>query len=73
MKANLVGRLRKEREHAYAELVKAATAAVHALRSYQHGNASTELAGEIADALEAALNNADIVKPPEAAPAGDKA
>jgi hypothetical protein len=61
------------REHAYTELVKAATAAVHALRSYQYGNDSTELAEEIADALEAALNNADIVKPPETAPVGGKA
>jgi hypothetical protein len=36
-------------------LSKAAIAAVHALRSYQYGNASTELAEEIADALERAL------------------
>jgi hypothetical protein len=59
----LVSRMRKERELAYAELVKTAIAALHALRSYQHGNSSTELAEEIADALEMALSNADIVKP----------
>jgi hypothetical protein len=47
---------------AYAELVKAAFAAVHALRSYQYGNSSTELAKEIADYLETAINNADIAR-----------
>lgn len=37
------------------ELIKAGLAAVHALRSYQYGNASPELAEEIADVLEAAI------------------
>ena len=57
MEKNLVGRLRAEREHAYAELVKVAGAALLALRSYQYGNSSTELAREIADELERVLNN----------------
>jgi hypothetical protein len=39
-------------------LIEAAEAAVHALRSYQYGNQSTELAREIADALDAALKPA---------------
>ena len=37
------------------ELIKVATAALKALRSYQYGNSSPELAKEIADALESAL------------------
>ena len=37
------------------ELIKVATAALEALRSYQYGNSSPELAKEIADALESAL------------------
>ncbi len=37
------------------ELIKIATAALEALRSYQYGNSSPELAKEIADALESAL------------------
>ena len=37
------------------ELIKVATAALEALRSYQYGNSSPELAEEIADALESAL------------------
>jgi hypothetical protein len=32
-------------------------AASHALRSYQHGNSSPELAAEVADAIDAALAN----------------
>ena len=39
-------------------LAKAATAAYYALRSYQYGNSSTELAKEAADALFAALTAA---------------
>jgi len=42
----------------FGDLLKAAVAAVHALRSYQHGNASPELAEEIADELEKAVNAA---------------
>jgi len=42
----------------YVSLVTAATAAVHALRSYQHGNSSPELAEEIADALDSAIRRA---------------
>lgn len=42
-------------------LMKAAAAAVHALRSYQYGNSSPELAEEVADALEAAIKKADPV------------
>ena len=38
-----------------AALVTAAMAAGHALRSYQYGNAATELAEECADAIDAAL------------------
>ena len=45
------------KEAEYAELIKTATAALHALRSYQYGNSSTELAEEIANALETALDN----------------
>ena len=37
------------------ELIKIATAALEALRSYQYGNSSPELAKEMADALESAL------------------
>lgn len=36
-------------------LVTALTGASHALRSYQYGNSSTELAEEIADACDEAL------------------
>jgi hypothetical protein len=42
-------------------LMTAAAAAVHALRSYQYGNSSPELAEEVADALEAAIKKADLV------------
>lgn len=42
-------------------LTKAAAAAVHALRSYQYGNSSPELAEEVADALEAAIKKAGPV------------
>jgi hypothetical protein len=41
--------------HPMAGLVKAVTAAAHALKSYAHGNASPELAQEIAEACDAAL------------------
>lgn len=34
--------------NAHAQVVEALTAAAHALRSYEHGNASTELARDIA-------------------------
>jgi hypothetical protein len=44
--------------HPMAALAKVTTGAMHALRSYEHGNASTELAKEIADACEAALKQA---------------
>ena len=44
-------------------VVKALGAAVNALRSYQYGNASTELAIEIADAGDAALVQVGL--PPE--------
>jgi hypothetical protein len=50
--------LRIDRQKHQADLVKAAIAAVHALRSYQYGNSSPELAEEIADALEAAIEAA---------------
>lgn len=40
-------------------LEKATRGAFHALRSYQHGNASTELAEAIASECEAALAAAD--------------
>ena len=50
--------LRVERQRHQADLVKAAIAAVHALRSYQYGNSSPDLAEEIADALEAAIEAA---------------
>jgi hypothetical protein len=39
------------------DLRNAATAAFHALRSYQHGNSATELAKAVADKLDAALNH----------------
>ena len=44
---------------AVPELYSALLAAALALRSYQHGNASPELAEEIADAAEAALAKAN--------------
>ena len=40
------------------DLIKAATAALEALRSYQYGNSSPELAEEVANALENALDRA---------------
>ena len=40
---------------AVAELLKVAEAASHALRSYQYGNSSPELAEEMVDALEVAI------------------
>jgi hypothetical protein len=42
----------------FGELVTAAIAAVHALRSYQHGNSAPDLAAEIADALQVAIDGA---------------
>ena len=42
----------------FAELITAAIGACHALRSYQYGNASTELAEEIADSLDSAIRQA---------------
>lgn len=39
----------------YDKLRKVSDAAYHALRSYENGNSATELAKEIADALEAEL------------------
>lgn len=42
----------------FAELLRAAGAAVHALRSYQYGNISPALTKEVADKLEAALSPA---------------
>lgn len=41
-------------------LVKTLRAAIHALRSYQYGNSSTELAQEIADAGDEALRAAGL-------------
>ena len=41
------------------DLIKVASAAVHALRSYQYGNSSPELAEEVADALEEAIKRAN--------------
>lgn len=40
--------------------VKVLKAAADALRSYQHGNAATELAREVADACDAALADAGV-------------
>jgi hypothetical protein len=42
-------------EHPMSGLLKATTAAVHALRSYQHGNTATDLAEGVADSCEAAI------------------
>ena len=42
----------------FAELITVATAAVHALRSYQYGNASPDLAQTVADKLTAAIQKA---------------
>jgi len=47
-----------------ADLRELLTAAVHALRSYQYGNASTELAEEMADHIDEALKEAPtMIKP----------
>lgn len=51
----LLDEIRTPIEHDRDRLRQALIGALHALRSYQHGNASTELAEEIADACEAAL------------------
>lgn len=59
------GSLQREEAKANARLIAAAPcmkealkAASHALRSYQYGNASTELAKAIADKCDAALSRA---------------
>ncbi len=51
----LLDELRTPIEHERDRLRHALTGALHALRSYQHGNASPDLAEEVADACEAAL------------------
>jgi len=43
---------------AHTDLLRAAVAAVHALRSYQYGNSAPDLAEEIADALDKAVGAA---------------
>jgi len=40
------------------DLLKQLAAALHALRSYEYGNASPNLAGELADAIEQTIANA---------------
>lgn len=40
--------------NAHADVVKALTAAAHALRSYEHGNSATDLAHDIAAYCDAA-------------------
>jgi len=47
----------KPEQSAFAELVTAGLAARHALRSYQFGNSSPELACEIADELDTAIRH----------------
>jgi hypothetical protein len=42
------------------ELLKACRAAVHALRSYQHGNSAPDLAESVADAVEKAIQKAEV-------------
>jgi hypothetical protein len=42
----------------FGELITAAMGAVHALRSYQYGNSAPDLAAEIADALQEAIDGA---------------
>lgn len=55
----------RERTH------KLLTGASHALRSYQHGNASPDLAAEIADAIDAALRENAEHCPPQTTPTQD--
>jgi hypothetical protein len=43
---------------ALPKLITALAAAAHALRSYEYGNAATDLAKGIADSADAALNKA---------------
>ena len=68
-----------EREQAYTDLVKAAKIALFLLRGIptpefpKPGHLDGILADQIVNILEAALNNPNIVKPPEATPAGGKA
>jgi hypothetical protein len=45
--------------NAHNGLLKAARAAWHALQSYQHGNASPDLAAEVVAALDAAIAKAE--------------
>lgn len=54
----LKAHIRECPKHPMSGLLKATTAASSALRSYQYGNASTELAKEIADACDAAIAEA---------------
>jgi hypothetical protein len=63
--ALIMGGLGKTEEMANArliaaapEMLKAMVAAVHALRSYQYGNASAELAKDAADFLDATISTA---------------
>ena len=51
-------------DNPYDRLFRAAYGALHALRSYEHGNQSPDLAGEIADQLQAALAAATSAPPP---------
>jgi hypothetical protein len=53
-------------------LRKASTAALHALRSYQYGNGSPDLAKSVADHLQAALEELPAEPKPEPAARGDR-
>lgn len=44
--------------NSHDELLAVAIASMHALRSYQYGNASQDLAEEVADKLQAAIRKA---------------
>lgn len=46
------------KESGSSDLLKLLEAASHALRSYQYGNVATELAAEISDACDAAIEKA---------------
>lgn len=46
-------------------LILIATSALQALRSYEYGNSSTELADEVADALELAIEEALAERVPD--------
>lgn len=52
------------------ELLKVAKAASHALRSYEYGNASSELAKEVADAIDEVTRRAQTVIRESAQPCG---